>query len=55
MINSFNQRNNGSSIESNNQIRLNKSENFQEGVSHIRLMIWNRFLAGVANNSRMIK
>jgi len=36
-------------VVNNNQISLNKSEKF------LRLMMWNKFLSGVANNPRMTK
>jgi hypothetical protein len=39
----------------NNQISLNKSEKFQDAFDKMRLMIWNRFLAGVASNPHMTK
>jgi hypothetical protein len=55
-MNSFNQSNfNEIDNNYNNQISLNKSEKFQDAVDKMRLMIWNRFLAGVASNPNMTK
>jgi hypothetical protein len=55
-MNSFNQTNlNEIDNIYNNQISLNKSEKFQDAVDKMRLMIWNRFLAGVASNPHMTK
>jgi hypothetical protein len=42
-------------INSINPINLNKSEKFQDAVSNMRLMIWNKFLMGVASNPQMTK
>ncbi len=55
-MNSFNQTNfNERDNNYNNQISLNKSEKFQDAVNNMRLMMWNRFLAGVASNPHMTK
>jgi hypothetical protein len=55
-MNSFNQTNfNERDDNYNNQISLNKSEKFQDAVNNMRLMMWNRFLAGVASNPYMTK
>ena len=55
-MNSFNQTNfNERDNNYNNQISLNKSEKYQDAVDKMRLMMWNRFLAGVANNPNMTK
>ncbi len=55
-MNSFNQTNfNERDDNYNNQISLNKSEKFQDAVNNMRLMMWNRFLAGVASNHHMTK
>jgi hypothetical protein len=55
-MNSFNQTNfNERDNNYNNQISLNKSEKFQDAVNYMRLMMWNRFLAGVASNPHMTK
>ncbi len=55
-MNSFNQTNfNERDNNYNNQVSLNKSEKFQDVVNNMRLMMWNRFLAGVASNPHMTK
>jgi hypothetical protein len=55
-MNSFNQTNfNERDNNYNNQISLNKSEKFQDAVNNMRLMMWNRFLAGVVSNPHMTK
>ncbi len=55
-MNSINQTNlNERDINYNNKISLNKSEKFQESINNMRLMIWNNFLSGVANNPQMTK
>jgi hypothetical protein len=55
-MNSFNQTNfNERDNNYKNQINLNKSEKFQDAVNNMRLMMWNRFLAGVASNPHMTK
>ncbi len=55
-MNSFNQTNfNERDNNYNNQISLNKSEKFQDAVNNMRLIMWNRFLAGVASNPHMTK
>ncbi len=55
-MNSFNQTNfNERDNNYNNQISLNKSEKFQDAVNNMRLMMQNRFLAGVASNPHMTK
>ncbi len=55
-MNSFNQTSfNEIDNNYNNQMSLNKSEKFQDAVDKMRLMIWNRFLAGVASNPHMTK
>jgi hypothetical protein len=55
-MNNYNQPDlNNRDLNSINQINLNKSEKFQEGINNMRLMMWNRFLAGVANNPHMTK
>jgi len=55
-MNTFNQTNfNERDNNYNNQISLNKSEKFQDAVNNMRLMMWNRFLAGVASNPHMTK
>jgi len=36
-------------------VNLNKSEKFQDAVNDMRLMMWKRYLAGVANNPFMTK
>ncbi len=55
-MNSFSQKNfNEGDNSYNNQIGLNKSEKFQDAVDEMRLMMWNRFLAGVASNPHMAK
>jgi hypothetical protein len=41
-------------ISYNNQISLNKSEKFQDSINNMRLMMWNKFLSGVANNPQVI-
>jgi hypothetical protein len=42
-------------INSINPINLNKIEKFQDAVSNMRSMIWNKFLMGVASNPQMTK
>jgi hypothetical protein len=55
-MNSFNQTNlNEIDNNYNNQISLNKSEKFQDSVNNMRLIMWNKFLSGVANNPHMTK
>jgi hypothetical protein len=55
-MNSINQTNlNERDISYNNQISLNKSEKFQDSINNMRLMMWNKFLSGVANNPQMTK
>jgi hypothetical protein len=52
-MNSFNQSN--FNELDNNYINLNKSEKFQDAVDKMRLMMWSRFLSGIANNPNMTK
>jgi hypothetical protein len=55
-MNNYNQTDlNNRDINNNNQINLNKSEKFQGGINNMRLMMWNRFLLGVAYYLQMIK
>jgi hypothetical protein len=50
-MNSNNQTNlNERDINYNSQINFNKSEKFQDAVTNMRLMMWNKFLMGVASN-----
>jgi hypothetical protein len=55
-MNSINQTNpNERDISYNNQISLNKIEKFQDSINNMRLMMWNKFLSGVANNPQITK
>jgi predicted acylesterase/phospholipase RssA len=55
-MNDYNQTDlNNRDINNSNQINTNKSEKFQNAVNNMRLMIWNRFLMGVASNPQMTK
>ncbi len=55
-MNIYNQTDfNNRDINSINQINLNKSEKFQDAVSDMRLMMWNRFLSGVVNDPHITK
>ncbi len=55
-MNNYNQTDlNNRDINSINQINLNKSEQFQDAISNMRLMMWNRFLSGVVNDPHMTK
>jgi hypothetical protein len=53
-MNTFNQTNQDS-INANNQINLDKNEKFRDSVNNMRLMMWNKFLLGKANNPEMTK
>jgi hypothetical protein len=54
-MNSYNQSNLNEIDNFYNNQSLNKSEKFQDAVDKMRLMIWNKFLVGVASNPNMTK